>query len=49
MSSDGPEFDDPRCPGCGNLDDCTCPTLAPEFIPIYETLAKRDAKQAFNG
>lgn len=38
MSSDGPEYDDPRCPGCGRLTACTCPTLAAEYIPVYEAL-----------
>lgn len=38
MSSDGPEYDDPRCPGCGRLFDCTCPKLAEKYIPVYEAI-----------
>lgn len=39
MSSDGPEYDDPRCPGCGKWPAfCTCPTLAAEYVPLYEAI-----------
>lgn len=38
MSSDGPEYDDPRCPGCGKLFACTCPKLAAEYVPVYEAI-----------
>jgi hypothetical protein len=37
MSSEG--FDSLDCPGCGELTtECTCPTIAEEFIPVYEAL-----------
>lgn len=38
MSSDGPEYDEARCPGCGKLFACTCPTLAEEYAPVYEAI-----------
>lgn len=38
MSSDGPEWDSAYCPGCGKLAECICPTLAEEYIPVYEAL-----------